>query len=139
MPHGRNPKIHFPMLQIDVIEARVLGSLFEKKATTPAYDYHSAFLPASVASQRSGIPCSLKTRLNVATEAFAGDPFEKTAAAMESVAMAIAAGEVLCEGYADAVVHMRLQAHDKLRPVALALLDRAEKPWPLTSRPPGPP
>jgi len=31
------PKIHFPMLQIDAIEARVLGSLLEKEATTPAY------------------------------------------------------------------------------------------------------
>lgn len=31
------PKIHFPTLQIDAIEARVLGSLLEKEATTPAY------------------------------------------------------------------------------------------------------
>jgi hypothetical protein len=109
-------------LNLTAAEQKTLAAVREKFGT--AGKFHAAAIPPAEASRR-GVPCPLQARLDAAAEAFAAAPSEKTAAEIERVGAAVAGAETIWKTYSDAETHLRLEAADTLRPVALALLERA--------------
>ena len=111
-------------LGLTAAEAKTLAAVRAKMST--AGKYHAAHWPPARAAQQ-GKTSPLQNRLDTAAEAFAAEPNDSTAAELERAAAAVATAEIVWGAYGAAESHLRIEAADRLRPVALALLERAEK------------